>query len=76
MVLASLAMAIPSAPGMIGTYHFAVKYVIVDLLGYTISEGTAFAIIMHAYAFVLFTLLGAYYFIKNQLYRNSIDSIT
>lgn len=76
LVLASLAMAIPSAPGMIGTYHFAIKYVIVDLLGYTISEGTAFAIIMHAYAFVLFTLLGAYYFIKNQLYRNSIDSIT
>ena len=75
LVLSSLAMAIPSAPGMVGTYHFAVKYVIVDLLGYTTYEGNAFAIIMHAYAFILFTFLGAYYFMKNQLHRNAIDSI-
>ena len=32
-------MAIPSAPGMVGTYHFAVKYVMVDLLGYTTVGG-------------------------------------
>ena len=75
LVLASLAMAIPSAPGMIGTYHFAVKYVIVDLLGYTTDEGNAFAIIMHAYAFILFTFLGAYYFMKSQFHKKTIGSI-
>ena len=75
LVLSSMAMAIPSAPAMIGTYHYAVKYIMVDLLGYSVSNGNAFAIIIHGYAFILFTLIGAYYFIQNQFSRLVFTSV-
>ena len=58
LVLSSLALSLPSAPGMIGTYHAAVKYTIVDLFGFAPHDGSSFAIFMHAYGFILFTVLG------------------
>ena len=73
LVLSSLAMALPSAPGMIGTYHLAVKYTVVDLFGYSIHDGNSFAIVMHAYAFILFTSFGGYYFLKNQFHKKAIS---
>ena len=75
LVLSSLALAIPSAPGMIGTFHAAVKFTIVDLFGFAPNDGSSFAIIMHAYGYILLTLLGAYYFIKNQFHENAIQNI-
>ena len=75
LVLSSLALAIPSAPGMIGTFHAAVKYTMVDLFGFAPHDGNAFAIFMHAYAYILFTLLGAYYFMKNQFRSSAIQTV-
>ena len=75
LVLSSLALAIPSAPGMIGTFHAAVKYTMVDLFGFASHDGNAFAIFMHAYGYILFTLLGAYYFMKNQFRSSAIQTV-
>ena len=75
LVLSSIALAIPSAPGMIGTFHAAVKYSIVDLFGFAPNDGNSFAIFMHAYGYILFTLLGAYYFMKNQFHTQAIRSV-
>jgi len=75
LVNTSLALAIPSAPGMIGTFHAAVKYTMVDLFGFAPHDGNAFAIFMHAYAYILFTLLGAYYFMKNQFRSSAIQTV-
>ena len=75
LVLSSLALSIPSAPGMIGTYHAAVKYTIVDILGFDPHEGASFAIIMHAYSYILLTLLGVYYFMKHQFHKNAIQTV-
>ena len=75
LVLSSLALAIPSAPGMIGTFHAAVKYTMVDLFGYTAHDSNSFAIFMHAYGYILFTCLGAYYFINNQFHTKAIRSV-
>ena len=74
LVLSSIALAIPSAPGMIGTFHAAVKYTMVDLFGFMPHEGNSFAIFMHAYGYILLTLLGAYYFMKNQFHESAIQS--
>ena len=75
LVLSSLALAIPSAPGMIGTFHAAVKYTMVDLFGFTSHDGNAFAILLHAYGYILLTLLGAYYFMKNQFRSSAILTV-
>ena len=75
LVLSSLALSIPSAPGMIGTYHAAVIYAVVTILGKNQIEGEAFAIIMHAYGYILFTVLGAYYFMKNQFHKHAVRTV-
>ena len=66
LVLSHMALAIPAAPGMIGTFHAAVKYTIVDLFGFSSIDGNSFALVMHAYGYILLTLIGCYYFIRNR----------
>ena len=75
LVISSIALSIPSAPGMIGTFHVAVKYTMVDLFAFSSSDGDSFAILMHAYGYILLTSLGAYYFIKSQFNKDAIDSV-
>ena len=75
LVISSLVLSIPSAPGMIGTFHAAVKYTMVDLFAFTPNEGNSFAILMHAYGYILLTLLGAYYFIKSQFHEHAINNV-
>jgi len=65
LVLTSVAMAIPSAPGMIGTYHAAVKFTMVTLLNYDVAVSNAFSIILHAYGFLALTGVGAYFFLMS-----------
>ena len=74
LVLSSLVLAIPSAPGMIGTFHASVKYTMVDLFGFAPHDGNSFAIFLHAYGYILLTLLGAYYFMKNQFHASAIQN--
>ena len=75
LVISSLALSIPSAPGMIGTFHAAVKYTMVDLFAYSANDGNSFAILLHAYGYILFTSLGAYYFMKSQFHSQAINAV-
>jgi len=75
LVISSLALSIPSAPGMIGTFHAAVKYTMVDLFAFSANDGNSFAILMHAYGYILFTSLGAYYFMKSQFHDYALETI-
>ena len=74
LVFSSLALAIPSAPGMFGTFHLAVKYTVIELFGILPQEANSFSIILHSYGYVLLTLLGAYYFIQNQVKIRDINA--
>ena len=65
LVLTSVAMAIPSAPGMIGTFHLAVKFTMVSILGFDTDISNAFSIILHAYGYITLTIIGAYYFFRS-----------
>jgi len=75
LVISSLALSIPSAPGMIGTFHAAVKYTMVDLFAFSANDGNSFAILMHAYGYLLLTSLGAYYFMKSQFHKKAMESV-
>ena len=75
LVITSFAISIPSAPGMIGTFHAAVKYTMVDLFGYSTNDGNSVAILIHAYGYILLTLLGAYYFMKSQFHDYALETV-
>ena len=79
LIVSSLFMSIPSAPGMIGTFHAGVKYVMLDLFAtsyvYTVGEATSFAIVLHAYGYISYTLFGAIYFAKSQFHKNAISEV-
>ena len=75
LVISSVALSIPSAPGMIGTFHAAVKYTMVDLFAFSANEGNSFAILMHAYGYILFTLLGAYFFLRSQFHDYALKAV-
>ena len=75
LVISSLALSIPSAPGMFGTFHLAVKYAVVDVFGFSPALGDSFAILTHAYGYILLTSLGAYYFVKSQFHNYAINEV-
>ena len=68
LLLSTFAIAIPAAPGMIGTFHFAVSYSM-KFLGFEIDISNAFAILLHAYGFLTFIFIGLFYFLKFQTYN-------
>ena len=72
LVMTSLAMAIPSAPGTIGTFHATVKFVMVSILGFEANLANTYGIILHAYGFITLTIIGAYYFLFSIKKQNLI----
>ena len=75
LVISYIAISIPSAPGMFGTFHLAVKKTVVEMFGITSSIANSFAILMHAYGYILLTVLGAYYLLRNQFHKNAINDV-
>lgn len=67
LLLTSFVGSIPSAPGMIGTYHAAAKYTLVNVIGgYSANQAINFAVLLHGYGYILFILIGGYYFLRSQ----------
>ena len=67
LVLSALVQIIPSAPGTVGTYHAAVKFTMVKIFGFETEIGVVMAILLHSISYILFTVLGAIYFVKAQI---------
>ena len=66
-------MIIPSAPGMIGTFQVSVKYVMMSrLFGFDAQQSISFAIILHAYSYITYSVIGGYYFFKSNIEKSSL----
>ncbi len=67
LVMVSIGLMIPSSPGFVGTYHwFCMKSLAV--FGVPESEALSFAIISHALNTIPFTVIGLFYFWKENLH--------
>ncbi len=66
MIFASFAIMIPAAPGYVGTFHEMTKQSLM-LFGVERELALTFAIIIHGYNYIVFTGIGLYYFVKNNL---------
>ena len=67
LVMTSLSMSIPSAPGMVGTFHAAVKFTMVQILDYDPDIANIFSIILHGYGFICLTVIGAFFYLKSEI---------
>ena len=70
-VILALAVAAPSAPGFIGVYQFAVVASFA-LFGLSQEQGVAFALLTHAYQYVLFVLYGMYVLVRDGLHLSQL----
>jgi glycosyltransferase 2 family protein len=63
LAFVGLGISIPSAPGYVGVYHLAATKA-VELFGVDPAAGVAFAIVMHASQYLIVTLVGWAYLVR------------
>ena len=66
LVLLAFAVAIPSAPGFIGTFHYAVAMGL-EIFSVPAEEALSVAIILHAINFFPVTMIGLYYLWRGKI---------
>lgn len=73
LIATTLAIAIPSSPGYVGTYHAAAVYVMVNIYNVNMSLSQAFAVLIHAVGFIPTVVIGFYYFLESSIHLNAIN---
>ena len=73
LVFITFAVAIPSAPGYVGTFHGMVV-ASMALFGLAGDMARAFSVILHAVNYIPVTLVGLYYYWKHQMTFKEIES--
>tara|TARA_B000000477_G_C5973245_1_gene177341 strand:- start:4 stop:642 length:639 start_codon:yes stop_codon:yes gene_type:complete len=59
---------LPSAPGTIGTFQAAVVFIMTSsFFNYDKSTALSFSIILHAYSYITYSLLGGFFFLKSNV---------
>ena len=72
LISTSLALAIPAAPGGLGTYHAAAVYILTSYFFIDRVESQAFAVILHAVGFFPLLLIGFIFFIRSSLHFKDV----
>ena len=73
LVFITFAVAIPSAPGYVGTFHGLVV-ASMALFGLAGDHARAFSVILHAVNYIPVTLVGFYYYWRRQITFKEIES--
>ncbi len=73
LISTSLALAIPAAPGGLGTYHAAAVYILTSYFFIDRVESQAFAVILHAVGFLPLLLIGFIFFIRSSLHFKDVS---
>ncbi len=73
-LVTSAVIAVPAAPGYIGTYHAGAISILL-YLGLSTPKAQAMAVIMHGVGFISLTLLGLFYFLKYHIHINETSNI-
>ncbi|MBU0711711.1 flippase-like domain-containing protein [bacterium] len=69
----SAIIAVPSAPGYVGTYHAGAIGILL-YMGYELSQAQAIAVILHAVGFISLTSIGFAYFIKYHIHVKDTET--
>ena len=61
-------VVLPAAPGTIGTFQAAVIFIMTSsLFNYSKNEAASFSIILHAYSYITYSIIGGYFFLKSNI---------
>ena len=69
----SAIIAVPSAPGYVGTYHAGAIGILL-YMGYELSQAQVLAVILHAVGFISLTSIGFGYFIKYHIHVKDTET--
>jgi hypothetical protein len=75
LVVGSLAMGIPAAPGFVGTYHAGVILLLTSVFAIELTASQAAAVLLHAVAFIPTTLVGGILYFKSHLHFREVKEI-
>lgn len=67
LVVTTLVLVIPAAPGFVGTFHAAVILACVNILSVDLPRAQAMAVVLHAIGYIPYTIIGAILFFKSHL---------
>lgn len=67
LVGTTMVIAVPSAPGFIGTYHLSAIFIMVQVFGRELTGAQAFALVNHAIGFIPLVVVGAFYFFRSSI---------
>ncbi len=76
LVVGSLAMGIPAAPGFVGTYHAGVILLLTSVFAIEQTAAQAAAVLLHAVGFIPATLVGGFLYFKSHLNLREVQEIT
>ena len=74
IIVTTLAIAVPSAPGYVGTYHAAAVYVLVNMFHVDLIESQAFSVLIHATGFIPLIIIGFVYFLQSSINFRDVKS--
>lgn len=63
----TMVIAVPSAPGYIGTYHASAIFIMVQVFGREMAGAQAYALVNHAIGFIPLVVVGAYFFFSSSI---------
>lgn len=69
----SAIIAVPSAPGYVGTYHAGAIGILL-YMGYELSQAQVIAVILHAVGFISLTTIGFFYFLKYHIHVKDTET--
>jgi uncharacterized membrane protein YbhN (UPF0104 family) len=75
VVIVNIGILIPSAPGYVGAFEF---FTISALSIFAVEKSIAlsYAIVLHAVLFIPITIIGVYYFWKENLHLSDITNVS
>ena len=73
LITTSLAIAIPAAPGGVGTHHAVSVYVLTSYFSVGRVESQVFAVMLHAVGFVPLIIIGFIYFLRSSVQIKDIS---
>ncbi len=75
LVIVTIGMMVPAAPGNVGTYHAAVVIALTTIFDIELARAQAAAVILHAISYIPYTIIGAVIYLRAHLHIGDIQAL-
>ena len=75
LIIVTIGMMVPAAPGNVGTYHAAVVIALTSIFNVALPQAQAAAVILHLISYIPYTIVGAVIYLRAQLRISDIQAL-